>query len=307
MTGLSRLFAPLAVFRSPKLDLPFARDDANRYLPWVIAFMVFMVSMILCVGASLGEAVMAGDQSYRDAFTVQIPPDVENVDQKVAQLTKLFVGPPGVPGVVDVVTYRNKDVKDLIEPWLGSGASLDALPLPTLLEVKLEEGKTVNFDKLRPEILAIVPGAEIDDHKAWMARFSRFIHTVQTIAYLVAGLIILVTAVIIMLSARTALRLHTRTVDLLHSMGAQDKYIVRQFQTNTLMVAMKGALAGTFVAVLLYAVLAAYSASFESPLLPSLSLQPTQLALFFAVPLCMVLIAGVTTRMSVFSILKNIH
>lgn len=72
------------------------------------------------------------------------------------------------PGVLSVRIIEVDEQRELLAPWFGTEAALDALPLPLLIEVQADR------DALDPEALAArlaveAPGAVYDDHAAWRA------------------------------------------------------------------------------------------------------------------------------------------
>ena len=187
----------------------------------------------------------------------------------------------------------------------GDGHALDSLPLPMLIEVTIHEGRSVNIDALERRLAALMPGAEIDDYALWMSEFNRFSVWVQWAVFLLAMLIVIATLSIVVLAAKTALRLHQQTVDVLYTIGAQDTYIARQFQQNAMLLVLKGAVAGTVMAAALYWLAVRYSAVVESPLLPALNISVGHVVLFITLPLIMAGAALVSTRFAVIALLRH--
>ncbi len=64
---------------------------------------------------------------------------------------------------------KNESAK-LLEPWLGTGLSLDDLPVPRLVVARVAPGAVPDFTALRASITKAAPGASIDDHRAWIER-----------------------------------------------------------------------------------------------------------------------------------------
>src|SRR6202042_1513614 len=103
---------------------------------------------------------------------------------------------------------------------------------------------SVDYAALKAKITAIVPGAEIDDHKQWMAQFSGFVHLVQWVLFSIAFFIIATTSAVVIFACKTSLKIHRSTVNLLHRLGALDSYIASQFQHHAALLALKGAFVG---------------------------------------------------------------
>ncbi len=43
-------------------DIPFARDDTNRFLPWIVAFIVFITAMMIASGMGI-YGLVSGSRS----------------------------------------------------------------------------------------------------------------------------------------------------------------------------------------------------------------------------------------------------
>ncbi|MEJ0010301.1 MAG: FtsX-like permease family protein [Alphaproteobacteria bacterium] len=111
----------------------------------------------------------------------------------------------------------------------------------------------------------------------------------------------------ITLVARTNLKLHFKTVSLLHLFGATDEYILRQFQWNGAFLAMRGALAGVLLAAVLFGTAVVLTHHWASPVLPPLDFGLRHVAVFIALPVFIALTALLATRLTVQSMLHHIH
>ena len=111
----------------------------------------------------------------------------------------------------------------------------------------------------------------------------------------------------IVLVARTNLRLHFKTVSLLHMFGATDEYILRQFQWNNAWLAARGAFAGVLLAGMVFAVAVILSVRWESPVIPEISVSALHGLLFILLPIFTAAIALVATRHTVRTMLENMH
>ncbi|MGB1540470.1 MAG: cell division protein FtsX, partial [Rickettsiales bacterium] len=246
-------------------DIPFAKDDANRFLPWIVAFMICLTGLMLAASLSLSDALERWNGAYLNSFTVQIPVHGDTPPIPAAEVVKMLEENSWVEEAREITP---NEMRSLIEPWLGEGRELEHLPLPLLIEVRIRENYAVDTDALEKRLRTLAPGAEIDDYELWMTKFGEFSQVVQWIAFTLAACIIITTLGIVVLAAKTALRLHLQTVELLYTIGAQDHYIVQQFQRNAMWLVLKGALLGTLMASGLFWVLYRVTAAFESPLLP---------------------------------------
>jgi cell division transport system permease protein len=95
-------------------------------------------------------------------------------------------------------------------------------------------------------------------------------------------------------------------VELLHVMGAPDRYVARQFQSHVLGLAIRGGLIGTMLAAATLFGLARAGGQYSTGLLPDMSLTPIQLAALVGVPLAAALLAAVTARLTVMRALARL-
>ena len=74
------------------------------------------------------------------------------------------------PGIVDVRPYTKEESSKLLEPWLGTGLSLDDLPVPRMIVAQVAPGTKLDLDGLRSRVTQVVPSVSVDDHRAWIDR-----------------------------------------------------------------------------------------------------------------------------------------
>src|SRR5436305_1487631 len=141
---------------------------SGRALLAVIAIMTFLATLTL--GAVVLVRSAAGDWQSAVAreVTIQVRPSSErNLDADVQKAAALASGTPGVTGVRP---YTKEESGRLLEPWLGSGLALDELPVPRMIVVRIAPGKTPDLAGLRTQLAAQIPGASLDDHRAFIDR-----------------------------------------------------------------------------------------------------------------------------------------
>lgn len=283
-------------------DIPFARDDANRYLPWIVAFMVCLTGLMLAVSLSMGMTMQRLSGNYESSFTLQIP--ASSLSRNFTAKTAIALL-RGNEWAEDVREISREEMQSLIEPWMGSGAAMDTLPLPLLIEVKVREGTTVDIDALERRIAKKAPGASIDNYERWMTRFGRFSAGVQYVVFVLAMLMVATTLAVVVLAAKTALRLHQQTVEVLYTIGAEDNYIATQFQQNAMALVFRGAAAGSVAAALLLWIAQMATSAFDAPLLPEFAFSPAHILLFILLPLLTAGAALFSTRFAVLALLRR--
>lgn len=288
-------------------DIPFARDDANRLLPVMIACLTGFAALMLAVAMCLTHALSDQSRAVIGGIQVEVP-RAKAVDDVLMKSVEETV--KQAAGVEEVVILTNPQMEKLLKPWMGEDFTLTDLPVPVILDVKtrVEKGKSaVDLVALRGALTKLDSGIRVEDRGPWVGQMNRAMGLLQGLVILVALLLILCVLGMIMLVARTNLKLHFKTVSLLHMFGATDDYILRQFQWNNAWLAARGAVVGVLFAGLVFAASVILSMRWESPVVPQISVTVAHLAMFFLLPVFTALIALVATRLTVQSMLENMH
>lgn len=290
----------------PKSDIPFARDDANRFLPAIVAVMVTITALLLAVGISFAGALSTQKRDVAGSIQIQIATSDKaraDTQQKMATLLRT------TPGVKDVVVLSRAEVARLLKPWLGDSATLEDVSLPMLLDVKIDPNATPAFDAaaLGNAMKAQGIDGRIATPQRWVNDLAKALGLAQaTLLLLALGLVASLVGLSVLV-ARTSLRLHFKVVNLLHMFGATDEYILRQFQLHNGALIGRGAAIGALLAagVLLVAHIA--TTQMKNPVLPTVHFSLAHGALFIFLPLLIALVSLVATRFTVQSMLHKMH
>jgi cell division transport system permease protein len=245
----------------PRLDLPLGRDATHRFLPWIIALMVYL-AVIGGVGLMLlGDTLHEWSRSLSTTMTVQLPADSSagRIDTAVAMLKQ-------TPGIAEVHLLGADETARLIAPWLGSGVAVESLPLPHLIDLHIATSAQIDVAALKQKLTQIDPGAELADHRSALLELRDFAVKVEGIIGAGVAIVALLLVLTVVFSARTGLAIHQPVVELLHLLGAPDRYIARQFQTHALWLGLRGGIIGGIAAAVTIVVLGRAAASISLPL-----------------------------------------
>jgi cell division transport system permease protein len=288
-------------------DIPFARDDAHKLLPAMIACLTGFAALLLAVAMCLTSELASQSHDVIGSLQVEVPrakaSDTAYMENVTGTLKK-------TAGVESINVLTQNQMEGLLKPWLGDDFTLADLPVPELLDVKTEvkDNKTaVNLPALRSALSAIDANIRVEDRGPWVGHMVKAVSLLQGLVLLVAILLILCVLGMIILVSRTNLRLHFKTVSLLHMFGATDEYILRQFQWNNAWLAARGAFGGVLGAVVVFITAVIISAKWNSPVIPHISIGVGHVAMFVILPIFTAMIALVATRLTVQSMLENMH
>jgi len=225
----------------------------GRALMAVVAIMTFLASLTTG-GVMLVRANAAEWQSeVLREVTIQIRPGTgRDLDAAVRQASDIARGFPGVAGVRP---YSRQESARLLEPWLGSGLAVDDLPVPRVIVVKLASGERPDIAALRAALTEKVQGATLDDHRGWIDRMRAIADFVVLGGIIVLGLVIAATILSVNFATRGAMAANRPVIEVLHFIGARDRYIAGQFQRHFLWLGLKGGAIGGAAAILLFALI----------------------------------------------------
>lgn len=240
----------------PKMESPIVPPQSigGRALVAVVAIMTFLAS--LTTGAVMLVRANAADwqtEVLREV-TIQIRP-VEGRDLDAAVKTAADIV-RGFEGVSEVRPYSKEESARLLEPWLGTGLSLESLPVPRVVVVKLASSASLDIPSLRKAVTDKVPGTSVDDHRGWIDRMRAMADFVVVGGIIVLGLVIAVTILCVNFATRGAMAANRPVIEVLHYVGAQDRFIAGQFQRHFLWLGLKGGTIGGAAAILLFALIA---------------------------------------------------
>lgn len=244
-----------------RLDLPFQQDASGRFLPWIIALMVYLAAMGGIGLIWLSDALNQWNASLASSLTLQVPADVSQprIEMALGALKQ-------TEGVVSARLLQPEETSKLLQPWLGNSVAVATLPLPHLVDIRIDPQATIDYTTLRQQLDSIVPNAQLDNNRSWLGTVRDFAVRIEGV--ITAG-VIAVTALIvaiIIFAARIGLAIHRSVIELLHLLGARDAYIARQFQVHALSLGLRGGVIGGAAAALTVMVLGPAGRMLELPM-----------------------------------------
>jgi cell division transport system permease protein len=221
---------------------------AGRALVAVVAIMTFLASIttgtVLLVSASAAE----WQSDVASEITIQVRPapgrDIERDSAAAVDAIR------GQPGIVEVRPFTKDESAKLLEPWLGSGLSLDDLPVPRVIIARVQPGTTLDLAALRGRVTQVAPTASVDDHRAWIERMRSMSGATVFAGLGILALVIIATIISVSFATRGAMAANRPIVEVLHFVGAGDRYIANRFQQHFLRLGLEGGLIGGGVAML---------------------------------------------------------
>jgi cell division transport system permease protein len=185
--------------------------------------------------------------------------------------------------------------------------------VPRMVVVKAAQGAPPpDIAVLRKNLGEQVAGAIIDDHRGWIEQMRSMSRTAMLGGTLILVLVFAATALSVTFATRGAIAINRPVVEVLHFIGAPDRFIAGHFQRHFLWLGLKGGAIGGAAAILLFAVAEMVSswlgasADRVSALFGSFSIGTTgYVAIAIQVIVIAVLIAA-TSRQTVYRTLQSI-
>src|SRR5256712_6671103 len=285
---------------------------SGRALVAVVAIMTFLASIttgtVLLVSASAAE----WQSEVASEITMQVRPqsgrDLERDVTAAAEAMRTQ------PGIVQVKPFSKDESARLLEPWLGSGLSIEQLPVPRVVVARVQPGTTLDLPALRSRVTQVAPSASVDDHRAWTERMRSM--TGATVFAGIGILVLVIAATIISVSfaTRGAMAANRPIVEVLHFVGAGDRYIANHFLRHFLRLGLEGGVIGGGAAMLGFGFSESIAAWFSgtpvgdqfAALLGTFSLRPSGYLVLAVQAVAIAAITAWASRRTLFATLDDI-
>lgn len=278
-----------------RFDLPLETVAATRFLPWIIAALIYLAVIALAV-AAVAERAHALYKLRSTLVTVTLPSIAGGDDE---QKTETALGIlRQTHGVTSASPVPEDELARLVEPWLGADQESQDLPLPRLIDVTLDPAAKPDLSALQDRLRDVVPGAGVGAEAVSRGRAEDLAAFFRAWAGAAGVLLLLGSLAVIALITRTSLNMLTDTIELLRLMGAPDGYIARQFERHALLSSVIGGLVGFALAVLTVVLLLYGSRQMELSGAIELSLRPLDWLLLACVPVISALLIAAVARMT---------
>ncbi|HLN25628.1 MAG TPA: FtsX-like permease family protein [Patescibacteria group bacterium] len=291
-------------------DLPLKDDATSRFLPWLVAPMVFLCGIALAGVFILNALIGRWDRDVSGTLTVEIAAapgeaseSAERTRQRVETALRLL---NDTPGIIRARALTQDQLVALLAPWLGNSDLLHELPLPALIDVSMRDDPPPDLAALSQKLSQAVPGTSLDDHRVWL---SKLINLSRSIEWLAVGMVLVigaVTSATVVYATRTGMAVHREVIEVLHLIGATDDYIARQFADRAFALGLKGGVIGFAINAPFLFGLDMFARRLEGGFLTGLSLPVPGWIAVLLLPLMAALLAMLTARGTVHQTLANL-
>lgn len=220
-----------------------------------IALLSFVATLALAGVLLVNKAAAGWRSAVGTEFTVQLRPGSTGEDLE-PQLAAVAAAAQATPGIRSARVLSVEETKELLKPWIGSGAMLDELPMPRLVALAIDPATPPDVDRLTAAITAAAPGAILDTHRQWQGEIVRLAALLQWLGNGIIVVILAASALLIASTARTAIDGTRQTIEVLYLAGASDGFILKTVESRLMGVALRAAAFGLAAALALLLLLA---------------------------------------------------
>ena len=287
----------------------FSKDSSRYFLPWISLSMVFIAVFILGATLVCYSSLSEWNKSLSGSLTVQIPTYNTDGTQKddilKTQIETTLTILRSTDGITGASVLSDDQMKALMSPWIGEKADLTALPLPKLIDVTIETGKTPDLDQIQSDLKEQVPDARLDSHRIWLKNLIELGHGTIHLMILFISLLLITSAVTVMYATRTSLSVHTPVISLVHMIGANDTYVALQYAWRSFKLTLIGGLLGFILTLPVMWGIKTFIASIAPEFLITFTLTGNQWIILGSIPVFVPLLAFVTAYQTVMAYLKR--
>lgn len=230
-----------------------AGSVTGRSLTLVVSIMCFLACLTAGAVYMVNQAASAWLRDVASEITVQVEPrDGIEINKQLQEVTQLLQRQPGIRSVKPMSLEESSA---LIEPWLGKTDALKSLPIPRMIAVELDRNAPPNLDPLRAELAQKYKNVALDDHRLWQSQIRTVTRSLALAGLAILMLVGAATTAIIISATRSAMASNREIVEVLHFVGATDRFIAREFEKHFLRLGIRAGVVGAVLAMLVFLLL----------------------------------------------------
>jgi cell division transport system permease protein len=286
----------------------------GRSLTLVIAIMCFLACLTAGAVWMIKESSDAWTRDIASEVTVQVTPQENaDIDKAIADVVTYL---QKQRGITNVKPLSLADSAELLEPWLGSADALKSLPVPRLIAVEVDRILPPDLTEIGTALGRDFKGVSLDDHRRWQQQIRAVTRSFALGGLAILALVAAATTAIIVSATRSAMASNREIVEVLHFVGATDRFISREFEKHFLRLGIKAGIVGATLAMLVFMGMPAITELLGGGAVSAVEMQrligtgALDALGYIILGLVVVIIAGlcmITSRMGVYRILNGRH
>ena len=287
-----------------KEELPINEGYSKTFLSVIVAVSVFLFAITLSGVLGINTMFENSKKQVISNFTVQVLP-LPNHEDSRKDLLSVVSFLERYPNVTEVSVLSDLELRALLEPWLGNNVDIELLPIPKLLDVKINTTTPFDYKKLAVRLSEISPQASINDHNLWLSRLLKFINSLKILALTVLLLVALASITAIIYAAQTSLNVHRDIINILHIMGATDKYIALNYVKQITQTSIIAGIIGTIIATPAIMIIGSLAKGIEAGIFNSVTFGIEEWLIIFILPILTAILVATTAYITIVKSLRS--
>jgi cell division transport system permease protein len=227
-----------------------AGSVTGRSLTLVIAIMCFLACLTAGAVYMIKQSADAWLKDLASEVTVQVSPrDGTDIETTLRDVSAVLTQ---TPGVTDARVLAMEDSTALLEPWLGKSDALKALPVPRLIAVGVDRDAALDISAVGKMLSEKFEGVKLDDHRQWQRQIRTVTRSLALGGIAILILVAAATTAIIVSATKSSMASNREIVEVLHFVGATDRFIAREFEKHFLRLGIRAGFVGAGLAALVF-------------------------------------------------------
>lgn len=242
-----------ARFQAKTAQIVPSASIAGNALTVVIAIMSFLACLTAGAVYMVNQSAKAWVNDITSEITIELDPvNTPDIEKKIT-LVSLFLAKQ--KGITHVKPLTADDSAKLLEPWLGKSEALSALPIPRLIAVEIDRSDPPDIPVISQALTQNFEGVTLDDHRRWQAEIRTLTRSAALGGLAVLALVAAATVAVIVSATRSAMASNREVIEVLHFVGANERFISQEFERHFLGLGVRAALVGAVAAAITFLVL----------------------------------------------------
>ena len=215
--------------------------------------MCFLACLTAGAVYMINQSAAAWLRNIASEVTVQIAlGDGIDLEKRVTEVAFFLARQNGIDNVRPLMPEESAE---LLEPWLGQAGTLGALPVPRLIAVQVDRKSSPNLEDLAKALAKTYPGTVLDDHRHWQLQIKTVTRSLALGGLAILILVGAATTAIIVSATKSAMASNREIVEVLHFVGATDRFIAREFEKHFLALGIRAGLTGALSAMAVFVIM----------------------------------------------------
>ncbi|MBR1373075.1 hypothetical protein IJ556_01320 [bacterium] len=284
--------------------LPIDEDYSRTFLRVIVTVSVFLFAITLAGVLGINTMFENSKKQVVSNFTVQVLP-LPDFEESRKDLLNVVSFLERYPDIKEVTVLSDTELHALLEPWLGHNVDIQLLPIPKLLDVKINNARHFDYKELAVRLSEVSPQASINDHNLWLARLLKFINSLKMLAVTVLIMVAVAIMAAIVYAVKTGLNVHREIISILHIMGATDEYIAMNYVKQISQMTMVAGIIGTILAVPAIMLVGNMAKGIEAGIFNSVTFSLESWLIIAVMPMVSTILTAFTAYMTVVKTLKR--